>query len=146
MLAVTLSITPMYACIALLAFGIFSTWKACRRDETRGSAGVWPVGIVIAFIGAIACVGWSEYHDRQEQINGMGQWTQLYRLVEDQHPVTQDIAVTAFLAANTDLEQMTAKDFTRLMNETDGIGAGDLIGFVEAPEITTEEVPQTKEN
>lgn len=143
MLALTLTVTPLYGLVAFIALGIFATAAAVRGVRRNDDApGYSLILMFLALLGGLVCFGWTVNHNEQVAIDSMGKWTTLYRSVEDKHPVVQEFSIKAFLAENTDLKPMTGKDFTRLMKVTEGLGADDLIGFVKAPE--PEKVKETK--
>ena len=149
MLAVTLTLTPMYAVYGCLGLMVFSAAMGCYRSHRHlsFSDAFSAVALISGFL-VFVCVGWHLDYADQEDINNMSQWTKLYRAVEDKHPVVQEANISAFLAKNANLEQMTGENFTRLMEITHGLGADDLIGFVKAPDAektTVEDVNISKD-
>jgi len=142
---ITLTVTPWWAlagCVGALIGSIVATY---RYEIHSRSFNVATIGLGISGIASILCFAWAINYSAitsfNEKIDSMGQWTVLYRSVDEQHPAIQDMNIQAFLSENANLELMTGDQFKMLMWTTNGIGADDLIGFVAPPakeEVSTE--------
>jgi len=143
MLAVVITITPAWGILGFLTLTVLFAFAAAGRDSRGLSSWHYILATAISSLCVFFCMCWGATVTRQQNIENLGEWKDLYQLVEGEHSALQEKYIELYLESHPNLEPMNDKAFTFFMKETNDVGADLLINFVEETDPAAAQAHQT---